>query len=246
MIHFLLLPVAVLNFIFTKRPMRQLFVILILVSLCSACDNSDGGIINIPSRVPNKDTYFWNGDDKIELQIDSSMWHILLTEESYNRIQNARIKRGEKALAPVTTIDKEYFSFGIGNNKSVMTDQVKRYYGIIETFIMRDELLPTDEYIYKGCVYIGKGEPSSECPNYTATSLRVSVVVPTTCSVDEVKELLFPYNVLICSIGEYYDNTMVYEVFCVNDYHGHSVQTVVNEMIESGQFIHVYSYSVVE
>ncbi len=226
--------------------MKKVFVLILAMIIFFACsDEYDSREVYNPNAITpkTKELYYWdNSGNKVDLELENSMWHVLISNECYNRIQNAREMKGEKSLAYVACLDSAYFK----RYASVVDDRIFDYVGYVETFVKRSELLPTDECLYKGFVYSSQRIPSYRWPNYNATSMRISVVVSNNYSYEQVQEILQPYSVVLYSYCDYYENTTLYELFYINGNSGDSAQAIVNALYESGVFEQVFRYDVIE
>ena len=225
--------------------MKKIVLFLFVTTMFIACGQEDDAqeIYTLTDTTPKaSELYYWDDSgNKVPLVVDSSMWHVLISQKSYNRIEEARTINGEKSLAYVAYVDSAYFKrYG-----PVVDDRVFGCVGYVETFVRRDELFLTDECLYIGVVYSSGEIPSYRQPKYNATSMRISVVLPNHYTLTQVQELLQPYSVCVYTHREYYEDTTLYELFYINGKGGESAQAVVNALHENEEFVEVFQYSVI-
>lgn len=226
--------------------MKKIVLFILVIIVFGACGDGDSSpeIYKPTVTVPQaNEIYYWDDSgNKVPLVVEPSMWHVLISQKSYNRIEEARVINGEKSLAYVAYVDSAYFK----QHGPVVDDRVFDCVGYVETFVKRDELLITDECLYIGVVYSSEEIPSYRQPKYNATSMRISVVLPKNYTLRQVQELLQPYNVCVYTYRDYYDNTTLYELFYINGNGGESAQAVVNTLHENEEFVEVFQYSVID
>ena len=188
-------------------------------------------------RPVQKDNYLfdYNGDN-MELEIDSTMWYVVLPKETYNKIEAERALRGEKSVAEAMYISENFFA---SSSEGLIEPSVKDYIGCVKTYVKRDELSSLDSCVYKGVVYKLDDKFFNRSPNYNAIDFYVHVILHDEEDVDKLEQIAEEYALTIYEKTDMFNGTM-YSLLYTNGYYGMSMGSIVNYLNESGLFRKVY------
>ena len=218
-----------------KQRVRK--ILLLMLVLCVACsDDMDKvevstGVDYIPD---SRDYYYYDYYlNEIPLTIDTNLLHVVIPQETYEQLLQRRVLRGEQSIGHEDVIDSSFFK-----RDTLLNKDIYRYVGCIETVVGKNELLTTDSIIYRGCVYREGEIPSEEESNYTFFSNKVYVKLHEESDVDLLLQYADEYGAELYAADTDYlgDKFTWYYLFYTNSKCSLSVISMVNRMIESGDF----------
>lgn len=219
--------------------MKKILLLFGLVAMFACNDETIPPKKTEVAKPVTKDDYYYNNyGEKIMLEIDSTMWYVVLPKETYDKIEAERTMRGEESAAQTMFIEDSFF------REELLATEVKNYVGCVRTFIKRNELSATDSCIYKGVVYKQDDQYFNYIANYNAHEFKIWVILHNEEDIAVLRDVAEQYKLTIYEKVDWF--APAYALLYTNGYYGMSISSIINYLYESELFKKIYSFYVAD